>query len=103
MLLIWNFCGTWSWSSTFILPTFSFPSYWPASSSTAGAMARQGPHQGGITEVNYRTGYKHEMKALSAAAHAAGAVGCVVNVTPGATAARSVAVSSGDSARGLIP
>src|ERR1039457_1116707 len=31
--------------STSILPTLTLPSYSPASSSTIGAIARQGPHQ----------------------------------------------------------
>src|SRR5450755_4150325 len=31
--------------STSILPTLTLPSYSPASSSTMGAIARQGPHQ----------------------------------------------------------
>jgi len=33
-------------SSTFIFMTFSFPAYSRAISSTTGAMARQGAHQG---------------------------------------------------------
>src|ERR1700690_1395282 len=40
--------------STSILPTLTLPSYSPASSSTIGAIARQGPHQ--AAQKSSRTG-----------------------------------------------
>src|SRR5580700_732209 len=40
--------------STSILPTFTLPWYSVASSSTMGAMARQGPHQ--VAQKSIRTG-----------------------------------------------